>query len=296
VSGPENSSSVHALLARVLTEPELLAALERRDFAALRRDLAADPSALEALAAIDTDAVRFYRRRLSRKRLETMENIFVASLPAARNAYGADALAADFWSWFQPPDTLSAHEVLAVLAAEWTRFATDLAGRGQLDWLGDLSRYELMRWRAGLAQAPPSTSASAPGPRDHDEGRNLVLAPGTEADIFAIDVPLLLRTALSRSPVASRRTMRLIMWCGRAGGVQTAEIGAAILRAVRACDGSRTIDQIAAVAGAGQQDAQPRIAATLRELVRAGALRLSGGADVAAEQQHPAGVQLSDGS
>ena len=295
MSGPDDSSSVQAVLARLLTEPELLAALERRDLAELRRQLDARPPVLEAIASIDIAAFKFYRRRLQRKRLETMENIFVASLPAARNAYGPDAVAADFWHWYQPPAAVPVHEVLAMIAQAWTRFAAELAGRGQLAWLGDLSRYELMRWRAKLAEAPSSAS-SARRPRGRDEIGNVALAPGTGVDSFVVDVPLLLRTALEGSPVVSRRMMRLITWSVPAGGIRTAEIGAAIHQAILSCDGSRTVEQVAAVAGGHKEGAGPRIAATLRDLVAAGALLSSAVPEVTAEHEHSAGVQFADGS
>src|SRR5262249_4697631 len=146
-------SGVPALLARLLTETDLLDALARRDFATLRQDLTAEPAHLALIEAIDVAAIRFYLRRLQRKRLEGIGAIFPASLPAARNKYGADNLAADFWQWYQPPAAVLVHEALVSVAAEWTRFAGHLAQRGQLGWLGDLSRYEMMRWRAVSAEA-----------------------------------------------------------------------------------------------------------------------------------------------
>ncbi len=286
MTGAGPADGLPSLLARLLTAPDLLDALDRRDLAMLRRELTDVPEHLAAITAMDVAGFRFYLRRLQRKRLEGIENIFPASLPAARRAYGADALAAEFWRWYQPPATAAAHEVPGLLVTAWTELTERLARRGPLGWLGDLSRYEVMRWRAYTAAPRPELPQEQAG--------NPVFAPGTGVGTFAVDPAELLRTAADGSPVPSRVTTRLITWHVPPSGIQTARLGAAVYEAVLACDGSRTTDQAAARASAGRPDACPRLAAALRDLVQAGALRLSAWHGPA-EQQQPGVVQPADG-
>jgi hypothetical protein len=288
----DRTAGVPALLARLLAHPDLLDVLARRDFATLRRELTAEPALLDVIAAIDVAALRFYLRRLQRKRLESIESICCASLPAARNAWGADALSADFWQWYQPPAEAAAHEVLAMVVAEWTRFAGHLALRGPPDWLGDLSRYEVMRWQAISGAAPP------PGPSldSQDKGGKPFFAPGTRVGTFGVDVPLLMRTAMNGNAIPARRTTRMITWSVPSGGIGAARLGAIVYEAVLACDGSRTIDQVVAVAAARREGAEPQITGALCHLVEAGALWMSAPEEFPAEREHSGVVQLTDGT
>lgn len=286
------TEGVPALLARLMTEPDLLDALERRDLATLRRELTAQPADLAVIAAIDVSALRYYLRLLQRKRVDNIEPIFRASLSAASGEYGMDAVTDGFWQWYQPSAALAADEVLAEDVTQWTRFAGHLARRGPLGWLGDLSRYEAMRWRAVFFAAPPEA------PHRHgQEGRGKpVLCSGAGLATFAVDVPVLLRTAMNGTPTALPATTRLITWSHPAGGIRTARLGLVAYEAIRACDGDRTVAEIAEMVSAGREDGEPRIAAALRDLIRAGALCLSTGDRGAAEHHNAGLVQLPDGA
>lgn len=266
MTGP---SKLPALLVRLLTEPDLLAALERGDGEVLRRDLTADPSDLQAITTLDPTAVRHYLRLLQRKRLDNLEGVFPGSLPAARKHYGADLLAAEFWQWFQPSDALPADDVFAEVAMEWMRFTKHLAQRGPMDWLGELSRFEVMRWRAVFAAATPATHPVSDG--------KPVLAAGAGVGSFAVDVPLLLRTAVDGEPEPLAVTTRLITWGDPNGGITTMRLGPSVYSAIVACDGTRTTNEVAELVAAGRVGAAAKIMAMLNELVRAGALRLSPG-------------------
>jgi hypothetical protein len=290
VTGPAPTSRGPALLARLLTEPDLLSALERRDFAALCRDLTADTAELSELAALDVGAIQHYLRLLQRKRLEIIEPAFPASLPVARKQYGADDLAASFWRWYRQPATVPAHDIHADTAAAWSRFAVHLAQLGPVHWLGDLSRYELMRWASVFyAERPGATEW-----KDERWRGRPVLAPGARVAEFEVDVTLLLRTAAAGSPEVAPTVTRLITWPAPAGGIKTARLGAAAYQALLACDGSRPIEQIGAMVGSGRDQAGSRIAASLNDLVRAGALRLSDGEGISAEQHDSGSVEFPD--
>jgi len=260
-----------AALARLLARPYLLDALARRDIETLRREVTSDPALLAMMTGLDVVAVRYSLRRLQRKRLEIIEPVFPVSLAATRGHYGSDDLAVRFWASYQPPSGTAAHELVVAVAAGWIRFTAHLAGLGPLRWLGDLSRYELMRWQAAVF-AEPSPGTPACGDDDHLRPS---LAPGAKADAFTVEVSLLLGTIegdLAPRPEVSR----LITWYQPAAGVRTARLGAALYDAVLACDGGQTIGQIAAAmesqkgAGAAQQ-----VSAALRALARVGALRLT---------------------
>jgi hypothetical protein len=288
----DGRTDMPGLIARLLMEPALLHALEHHDMALLRRELTDDVVSLATLAALDLPAVRHYRRVLQRKRLEIIEPIFIASLPAARAQYGVDPLAIAFWHWYQQAAGVPVHDVHADVAAAWTRFAAHLARRGPLGWLGDLSRYEFMRWSAVFHAAAPDARGleeTRPGPAYP------VLSPGTSVSVFQVDVPSLLRTAIDGNPVPTPAVTRLITWSNPGGGVNTARLGRAAHDTLRACDGSRTIDQVAATVGGGRDGtAHSRMVALLHDLARAGAVRLLVREQVPAEHHHSGLVQATD--
>lgn len=279
MTGLEQLAAVPTLIARLLTEPDLLDALDRRDMTVLRRDLTVEPALLTVVCGLDVAGLRHYLRILQHKRLEVIEPIFSASLPAARDHYGVDGLAAGFWQWYQQPATVAVHDVHADIATAWTGYAGHLADRGQFGWLGDLTRYELMRWRAVFYSVAP--------PDDHCEGDRSrrtrtqpaagmsrpELIPGASAALFAFDVPVLLKSLLEGGSPPPRRATRLITWY-RPGRVSTLRLGTGAYAALLACDGSRTVDQIAAAVSADATVGGARVAMLVRELVQAGALRL----------------------
>lgn len=259
--------SVPDLLARLLTRPGALEALQHRDTAALERELGAEPADVAAIAALDPDAVRFYLRTLQRKRFEMIEAVFPGSLPLAREAFGSDRLADAFWRWFQPDESVAADEVLGRIAQAWTQFA------GTVDpdrpWLADLSRYELLRWRAVLEAAPS-------GPvRPVYSGDRLVPAPGAGMAVFAVDVALLARTAMAGEPVATAGTHRLIVWFDPDAGLRVVRLGPSAYAAAEGCDGRRTIAQVAHMVAGDRKPAAGQVVDVLARLAAAGALRVS---------------------
>jgi hypothetical protein len=259
----QRPSLIPALLARLLTHPQPLDTVSYGESTLVQRHVNATPEDLATLAGLDAVALSYYRRGLQRKRLTNIETIFPGSLTAARTQYGGGTLAAEFWPWCQPPATVPASELLFEMALAWTRFADHLARRGPLDWLGELSRYEAMRWQAALLAAPRANAFGAP-----------LLAPGAGLGRFTVDVTSLLATAAAGEPVVTRTPIHLIVWGRPAGGVRTAYLGRAAYEAVGMCHGNRTIDQIATGVGAGRE-AAGRVAAMLLELLQAGALHRS---------------------
>jgi hypothetical protein len=258
------SQDVAALLARILAEPDLLDALACGDHTTLAGELAAGPAELGPLAALDIPAVRFYLRRLQRKRLEMIGSVFPASLPQARRHHGDDTLAALFWPFCRPPADLPGFALTGSVADAWVRFTEILDQQGPPGWLGELSRYELMRWRAAVAEPRPDCAGGAGGP---------VLAAGAGVAGFSLDAPLLLRTAMAGHPVARPARIWLMSWRDHHAVIRTARIGQAVYRAVLACDGDHTIAQITSAAVGGQAaDRRDRVEAALRAMVEGGAL------------------------
>jgi hypothetical protein len=268
------STGMPALISRLLVEPELLDALARGELPPLRDRLGAGPDQLAALTALDVRALRHYRRVLQRKRLEMLEPIFPASVPAARERYGFDALATGFWDAYRQPESTPADAQFAELAAAWTGYAGRLADSGAPEWLGELSRYEHLRWNAVFASEPPIVPATPPGLWSTERP---VFAPGTAAAAFGFDVPVLLRSLLDGSPVPPPRPTRLVMWCTPAGTGGVLRLGGAAYTALTMCDGDRTVAEIAAAVAAGHPaGASRRVVDLLRTLVDGGALWLTG--------------------
>jgi hypothetical protein len=289
VTGSGRAPGLPTLIARLLVEPDLLDALHRHDLPMLQRGLTADPALLTAICRLDVAGLTHYLRIVQRKRLEVIEPIFPASLPAAREQYGVDRLAAGFWRWYRQPASVPVKDVHADVATAWTGYAEHLAGAGPLAWLGDLSRYEQMRWRAVFySVAPPVDGPERPErpERNRQNGRAAAepamgtarpaLIPGASVAVFACDVPVLLKSLLDGGPPApTPRPTRLITWYG-AGRISTLRLGAAAGAVLLGCDGTRTIDQIAAAVSADDPVDVARVATLVRDLVRAGALRMAG--------------------
>jgi hypothetical protein len=282
MTGPD-LAAMPALIAHLLVEPDLLDALARRDLPVLHEHLSADPAQISALAALDVRALKHYQRVLQRKRLEMLEPIFLASLPAAREQYGFDALAASFWDWYRQPESVPVPDLLAKLAAAWTGYAARLASSGPLDWLGDLSRYEHLRWKAVFFSEPPG--ALAPPPSLSGTARP-VFGPGSTVATFDFDTPVLRRSLLDGVPPPPPRTTRLVTWCTPEGRGSVLRLGARACAALMMCDGSRSIAEIAASVGGGNAEGASRIAELLHSLVTDGALRLTG-EPLPAKQQDP---------
>jgi len=255
-----------ALIARLLVEPDLLDALERHDTDALPSELVAE---LDTLSAVDVRGLRTYQKLLQLKRLEVIEAIFPASLPAARGQYGVDGLAAGFWRFYRQPDTVPVHDIHREVAEAWVRYAKLLSGEGILAWLGDLGGYELMRFRAVFDAGPV---APLVGPPQMLADARPVLISGASVAAFAFDVPGLRRSLLDAHPVGrpEPRVTRLLSWYRPDSGLNTSRLGASAAAVLLACDGSRTVGHIVdTVAGPAKRD---QVVELVRRLALAGAL------------------------
>jgi hypothetical protein len=191
--------------------------------------------------------------------------------------------------WDRTPASASGPDAVLATAHDWSLFARSLEAPGLLHWLGDLSRYELVRWKAAVfAAASPDTAAEVA----QGLGRPR-LAPGAEVSTFSVDVTSLvdLEAVAHTAPPAMTR---LITWYRPGFGLQAARLGSVMYESVLACDGSRTIGQITAMTAADSPRARSRVAGVLHDLLRAGALRLSVAGDAAAEEEHSGLVQPPD--
>jgi hypothetical protein len=258
---------VHGALARLLCDPVAMGHFAGQKWDSLRGRLGLDGDELGIMRAVDPEAMRRYLVLIQRRRLESLADVFPASMGVLCERRRFEVVAREFWNRCPRISAVSVDRMYSDDGRALSGYIAHQAGDDLPAWLADLARYELMRSEAIVEAAPSGPVLAAPG--GAPGALVLRLAPGVRLESFGCDVAALhaaLRAG-QRPQVSPKPTWLLAQHRGDAG-LRVFRLGPGAGRVLAACNGVSTFDQVLASAGmaAGSQRAAGARSLVLRLL------------------------------